>query len=72
MRCGFASLWERTRLACWLESLAVASHPLQRRRAETIFIKCIPGSSRTPGKVRDREDAFAPQTAVRPTRFVPY
>jgi len=28
---------QRTRLACWLESLAVASHPLQRRRGETIF-----------------------------------
>jgi hypothetical protein len=24
-------------LACWFESLAVASHPLQRRSAETIF-----------------------------------
>src|SRR4029453_7066134 len=28
---------ERTRLACWFESLAVASRPLQRRRAETVF-----------------------------------
>jgi hypothetical protein len=28
---------KRARLACWLESLAVASHPLQRRRTETIF-----------------------------------
>jgi hypothetical protein len=28
---------ERTPLACWFESLAVASRPLQRRLAETIF-----------------------------------
>ena len=29
---------ERTRLACWFESLAVASRPLQRRLAETNLI----------------------------------
>jgi len=28
---------ERTRLACWFESLAVASRPLQRRLAKTNF-----------------------------------
>jgi hypothetical protein len=28
---------ERTLAACWFESLAVASHPLQQRSAETNF-----------------------------------
>jgi hypothetical protein len=39
-------LGERTRLACWFESLAVASRPLQRRRAETNFPAI---SDRNPG-----------------------
>jgi hypothetical protein len=41
------SLGERTFPACWLESLAVALHPLQRHSAETNL------------KVRDREEALA-------------
>jgi hypothetical protein len=52
---------ERTRLACWFESLAVASRPLQRRRAETIFRSSSAHKEQksAQNEVRDREDALA-------------
>jgi hypothetical protein len=47
---------ERTRLACWFESLAVASRPLQRRLAETnlVFVSVRSGEIANYRKVRDR------------------
>ena len=49
------------RLACWFESPAVALHPLQRRRAETIFSlsRITHGCYEFTEEVRDREDALA-------------
>jgi hypothetical protein len=37
------SLGSARAFACWFESLVVASHPLQRRHAETIFSKAAIG-----------------------------
>ena len=54
---------ERTLVARWFESLAGASHPLQRRSAETNFClgSLICGDCKPPGKVRERETRALPR-----------
>ena len=50
---------ERTRLACWFESLAVASHPLHGVAPKQSFVRQFSRTKRLYSKVRDREDALA-------------
>lgn len=46
VRCPSANSGEHTPLACWFESLAIASRPLQRQLAETHFSEGNPAPIR--------------------------
>ncbi len=61
-----AVVWEAVAAATWFESLAVASHPSQRRRAETIFYYV---QSSVPLGIRDKSSRREVAAATAPQKF---